>query len=721
MKHRKWICLVLLVLFPVLGVSAAHAHRAIKRNHDTGSPAVTGHNWALVIGINEYDDPNVPDLATAVNDARAVADLLERRLGFDRGRIIELYDGDATRPGIIDALSRLILETGENDRVLIYYAGHGELWHRGRSSFQIRDKKEIQEMKQYGMGFWIPASARLGVISGYLSNAELRTLLAQLDVDHLLLVSDSCYSGGLTERGFNPRYPEGPVGEAMQLRSRLLLSSGGLHPVPDSSRISRCAGHSTFACYFLKFLEEAQDGYLTTRKLYSSLYEPVTSNAEQEPHLDKFLNMGHEGGQFVFTIEEDDEDSLLSVNSNATGARVRLDGRELGETPLEKSPVAPGEYRLSVEKDGCETEQRTVRVSPGRHASLYVSLKCGGPEKSRLYVNTDPDGARVRILNIAPVFVQGMALAPGRYEVEVSADGCGTESRWITLTPGRDEYVDMNLKCGGEPGDRFTNSLGMEFVRIEPGSFMMGSPEDEPKRDDDEKQHRVTLTKGFYMGTMEVTVADWKAFVKATGYRTEAEKGDGAYVWTGGKWEKKADADWRNPYFSQTDRHPVTCISWNDAQAFIQWLNRKEGKTYRLPTEAEWEYAARAGADTPFAYGECLATDQANYNGNYPMEGCSKGEYRERTVPAGSLNAPNRWGLHDMHGNVWEWCADWYGEYPSGSVTDPTGPSSGKYRVLRGGGWYNSARNCRSAIRFGSTPGNRNHNNGFRLVLPAGR
>lgn len=542
MKDRQWTRLIVVIVLLGLVAGPALAQRTIKRNQDLDAPpAASGENWALVIGIDRYADPDVPDLSTAVNDARAVADLLERRLGFSRDRIIELYDGEATRSGIIDALSRLIRRTGGDDRVLIYYAGHGELWHRGKSSFEIRDKQRLQEMKQYGMGFWIPAGARLGVTSGYLSNAELRNYLAQLDVAHLLLVSDSCYSGGLTERGFNPRYPEGPLSDAVSLRSRLLLSSGGLHPVPDTSRIYRCAGHSTFACYFLKFLDEAPGGYLTTRNLYARLYEPVVSNADQEPHLDKFLRMGHEGGQFVFTIEEEREESLLSVRSNVDGAWVRLDGRQVGETPLEEAPVAPGEYRLSVGKAGYDTEQRTVRVSPGRHPSLYVRLEQKGPDTARLYVHPDPEGARIRILNIGPKFEQGMSLSPGRYQVEASADGCETRTRWVTLAAGRDEYVDMALECG--PGDRFTNSLGMAFVPIPGGCFRMGQTPSEKKRliaeageeiynkyfKDELPRHEVCL-KGFSMGTTEVTVGQWRAFVESTGYRTEAEKGDGAYV-----------------------------------------------------------------------------------------------------------------------------------------------------------------------------------------------
>ena len=209
---------------------------------------------------------------------------------------------------------------------------------------------------------------------------------------------------------------------------------------------------------------------------------------------------------------------------------------------------------------------------------------------------------------------------------------------------------------------RFTNSLGQEFVYIKPGTFWMGSPSDEPERDNDETRHKVTLTKGFYLQTTEVTQGQWERVMG----------NDPSYF-------KDCGADC-----------PVENVSWEDIQEFIRKLNREEGKKYRLPTEAEWEYACRAGTETPFSFGKCLSTDQANYDGNYPMPGCGKGAYREKPAPVKSF-APNAWGLYDMHGNVYEWCEDWLGVYPSGAVTDPEGPSNASVRVLRGGGWGNCA------------------------------
>jgi formylglycine-generating enzyme required for sulfatase activity len=260
----------------------------------------------------------------------------------------------------------------------------------------------------------------------------------------------------------------------------------------------------------------------------------------------------------------------------------------------------------------------------------------------------------------------------------------------------------------------------MKFVRIDPGEFLMGSPQGEKERKSDETQHKVKVTRPFMMGVHAVTRGQFAAFVDEAGYETDAENDGWAYAWTGSKWDKVKGASWRNPGFEQDDTHPVTEVSWNDAGAFVQWLGGKEdGKGCRLPTEAEWEYACRAGTTTPFYTGETISTEQANYNGNFTYGAGVKGVYRQKTTPVGSFK-PNAWGLFDMHGNVWEWCADAYAEYPAGPATGPTGPTpppQDASRVLRGGSWDYKPGRCRSAQRLRYAPGNRVNFIGFRVVL----
>jgi formylglycine-generating enzyme required for sulfatase activity len=217
----------------------------------------------------------------------------------------------------------------------------------------------------------------------------------------------------------------------------------------------------------------------------------------------------------------------------------------------------------------------------------------------------------------------------------------------------------------------------MEWVAIPAGTFTMGSPSYETDRVSDAgPQHPVSLS-GFKMSKYEVTFAQYDAFCDATGRQKPSDEG-----WGRGN-------------------RPVINVDWNDATAFAQWMG------CRLPTEAEWEYACRAGTTTPFNTGSSLNSSQANFNSNVGQ-----------TKPVGSY-APNAWGLHDMHGNVWEWCSDWYGDYSSSPQTNPKGPSSGSNRVLRGGSWYNHGGNCRSAYRYANGPSTRNHGIGFRLVVPS--
>lgn len=239
-----------------------------------------------------------------------------------------------------------------------------------------------------------------------------------------------------------------------------------------------------------------------------------------------------------------------------------------------------------------------------------------------------------------------------------------------------------------KPEPKITNSIGMTFVYIKPGTFIMGSPFVETDRESDETQHEVTLKKGFYMQSTEVTQGQWRAVMG------------------------------NNPsYFSNCgDDCPVEQVTWNDVQEFIRRLNQKEGViSYRLPTEAEWEYAARAGSTTAFNTGNCLSTDQANYDGNFPLSNCQQGKSRTTTVRVGAF-PPNGWGLYDIHGNVWEWCQDWYDIYPSDKINDPAGPLSGSFRVLRGGSWRDEASLCRLSYRGYDIPVYKYYTLGFRLA-----
>jgi formylglycine-generating enzyme required for sulfatase activity len=271
------------------------------------------------------------------------------------------------------------------------------------------------------------------------------------------------------------------------------------------------------------------------------------------------------------------------------------------------------------------------------------------------------------------------------------------------------------------------------MVYVQGGTFNMGSTDGQ---DDEKPVHQVTVSS-FYICRYEVTVGEFRQFVNATGYKTQAETGGGAYIWTGSAWEQKSDANWKNPYLAQNMDHPVTCVSWYDAIAYCNWRSRNEGlmpvysvnnsfapadwskgtvecdfksNGYRLPTEAEWEFAARGGTKSK---GYTYSGSDAIGSVAWFWDNANKS-----TQQVG-LEASNELGIYDMSGNVWEWCWDWYdsGYYAKSPGSDPRGAGSGSSRVLRGGAWYNSGNYCRVAFRNCSGPDDRNtYTRGFRLA-----
>lgn len=291
----------------------------------------------------------------------------------------------------------------------------------------------------------------------------------------------------------------------------------------------------------------------------------------------------------------------------------------------------------------------------------------------------------------------------------------------------------------------FINSIGMRLVLIPAGEFMMGSrelPENvaanldysaSPGKknwyQDEHPLHRVTITKPFYLQETEVTAAQFRRFTSETGYRTDSEREGWGWVKNYGKdkqgWIKKEGVNWQSPWFSQGDSEPVVYISRNDAEAFIAWLNKKENTDrYSLPTEAQWEYACRAGTDTPYYWGEHPDGGKANfadgsYSRIYSQHKFVSPDQEDGHIHTASVASypANRFGLYDMSGNVYEWCSDWYGGYPAAPAIDPKGPETGRHGVLRGGAWNTPAKNLRCANRRSFAPGNRDDFTGFRVAF----
>jgi formylglycine-generating enzyme required for sulfatase activity len=287
----------------------------------------------------------------------------------------------------------------------------------------------------------------------------------------------------------------------------------------------------------------------------------------------------------------------------------------------------------------------------------------------------------------------------------------GATKLWLLLTAvvvtGGGSLMWYSWSAGAQsPAKEVTNSIGMKFVLVPAGSFTMGSPESERDRGADETQHEVAISKAFYLGIYEVTQGQ---FQQVMGKNPSFFSRDGP-----GK-QRVAGLD--------TAQLPVENVSWLDAHAFCKKLGElpaEKGRSYRLPTEAEWEYACRAGTREATHYGDKIDATQANFNGLSPYNTTTGGPFYRRTTKAGDFQ-PNALGLYDMHGNVQEWCADWYAAdyYAKSPKADPQGPAEGTERVLRGGAWVHSGKSCRSAVRNKHAPETASYSFGFRVVLVA--
>ncbi|WP_419662349.1 uncharacterized protein Dvar_28080 [Desulfosarcina variabilis str. Montpellier] len=524
------------------------------------------------------------------------------------------------------SLNRLITGPGKKKEIaiLFWYSGHGHT---------------LAEADETKLGYLVPVDAPdpekdlPGFMDSAISMRTIETVSKQISSKHVLMAFDSCFSGAIFQ--MVRARPSSYVQEKVAYPVRQFITAGTEdEQVPD---------RSIFKDVFIQaiqggFADLNQDTYITGEELGGYLQEHVVNYTRkaQHPQFGKINNPKLDKGDFVFLRAGSE-----AITDPSTPAPVpsQAQGRLTAVTNVSHAEVIV---------DG-RTSLNSITVAPGPHR---VPVNQKDFNAYRNGVVTTPAADQVGILTSNQPFQQGME------------------------------------QVSGFPKSRLTNSLGMYFVYIQPGAFMMGRPTSDPQRNSDERQHKVTLTQGYYLQTTEVTQGQWKQVVGSS-----------------------------PSYFKNCGSDcPVENVSWHDAQLFIQRLNQREGtETYRLPTEAEWEYAARAGTQTPFSFGDCLSTDQANYNGHYPIHGCGKGQYREHLVPVGRFS-PNDWGLHDMHGNVCEWCQDWYGDYPTGSVTDPQGPESGEARIYRGGSWGSGARDCRSAFRQRLTPVDRGIFLGLRLA-----
>jgi len=698
-----------------------------------------GEQVALLIAINKYQHTSfLSNLKNCVNDAESLRVVLENEYGYDR--FVKLYNEKATYWEIKAALERLTKELSVEDSLLIYFSGHGSY--------------------EGNIGRWFFSDSKKNIHG--LENSVVRDYVASLKAHHVAIIADSCFSGSLILK------TESIKRENWREKSRRVLTSGGMQPVADESLVKKCVGHSIFACYLLESLRNrAETGLpVSLTGIFADLYDAVKNNSGgQKPQHGIFDRAGDEGGEFVFWGLKS-RNKYLNELKSAYSKLLEIQSKEF-VSGYEKAEALKQFHKKYFVRTWERLQPFHESIAKERRQDLPVSFaRQKGKQKGMgsgllqhyddlLAKALDLKKAYQKRLNISHDQLKDLLKnkylpvkerigAGEKFLAEFSLDNVYADSvkkRIVALESGDEEQV-KGRSTFKDPAS------GLEFVWVDGGCFLMGQS-GEDKKDliaqvgektyreyyaDELPQHEVCVG-GFYMGKYEVTVRDFSRFVDVSGYKTEAERNvrwSGCKVLENGKWIWTAEASWKAPGFSQKDHNPVTCVSWHDAVKYANWASRKGGlsvcyneeslqvisncKGYRLPTEAEWEYAARGGTMTSFHTGKCLSSSEANYNGNFPYKDCSKGTYRRKMVAVGSFKG-NDFGLYDMHGNVWEWVGDWYGDYGKGPDTNPKGPASGSDRVLRGGSWLSVARSCRVAFRYWGIPDFRGWYNGFRLAL----
>ena len=634
----------------------------IIKNEQGEQAQLYANSYALLIGVSDYTNgwrslPGVKD------DIAAVKAALWKH-GFEVATL-ENPTGKSLRAQFDGFIKKHARDF--DNRIVIYFAGHG-------ATLTFADGR--------AMGYVVPADApspskdQAGFEDVALDMQTIETYAKQIRSKHALFVFDSCFSGSVfyvTRAGVPPVISY----KASKPVRQLITSGSETENVPDVS---------IFREQFVAALNGEGsdlngDGYLTGEELGLFLEDTVInySNDTQHPQYGKIRDPKLDKGDVVFALPKAAPPASTPDAPDAPQVTFSLDD----------AAVVPESWRQYAEQMSAAFAQARDYDAQPRHTA---AKKAAAWQKfvtafaaDNVYDTQDEEMrrfARERISYWAAAETPTPTPPPAppqqggeQASPRLNQAGTGVVSCWESETPG--------ATCAEE-------TTGMEFVFVPGGCFQMGSNDGSS---DEKPVHKVCLD-GFWMGKYEVTQAQWENIMG------------------------------ENPSHFKGEDRPVETVSWNDAQAFLKnfrSLGDFGNLTPRLPTEAEWEYAARAGTTTPFFFGETISADQANYDGNYTYGKGNKGVYRERTTDVGSFPS-NDFGLYDMHGNVWEWVADTYHENYKGAPND--GSVWGKLgdkkaKVLRGGSWYHDPNRCRSAYRGRSVPGSRRNYLGARVVVGA--
>ncbi|WP_414552715.1 caspase, EACC1-associated type [Anabaena sp. CCY 0017] len=647
---------------------------------------------ALLIGISEYQ-PGLAQLPKAVNDVEAMQRVLvdSERGGFAEGDVTVLKNPQ--RQDMAEAIEDLYTKCQKDDLVLLYFSGHGVTVANGDFYLSTRSTEKNQ-------GNLRTASA--------VAARDVHSWMNGSKSKRLVVILDCCFSGafakGLTAKdsgAIDLQQYLGGEGRAILTAStstQYAYESDGLDLSIYTNYLVE--GISTGAA------DKDGDGRIEVDELHQYAKSKVQ---EVSPTMTPELYSMNKG-EPIFLAKSPKDDPKLKYRKQVEEIALEDEG-EISEVDRITLSVLQNDLGISVdEANGIEFEV----LKPYRKRQEKLQIYEQALSKTTEYPLSNKDRNRLKRLqntlnlrdeDVAPIekriIGQQKPIAPepiqpnlaNQFEFDIVK--VNTQGQIINRSQKRAEFFTEDLG----------NGVVIDMVKIPGGTFLMGSPENELKRYEDEgPQHSVTI-QDFFMGKFTVTQAQWAAVADFD------------------KVEIDLDPD---PSKFKGANRPVECVSWDDAVEFCARLSQKTGKTYRLPSEAEWEYACRAGTTTPFYFGETITTDLANYHGNYTYNSSPKGEYRQQTTDVGKFPA-NPFGLYDMCGNIWEWCQDEWHENYNNAPADGSAWLSGndnQTHLLRGGSWDCNPKNCLSASRGSNCRAERdddNDNVGFRLVCGVGR
>ena len=652
-------------------------NRAAGHKPKNKSDAPTGKNYILAIGIDHYDHHR--SLKNAVADAKSFVELMTKRYGFehlDR----PLYDKEATQRNIRKALSKCE-SLSEHDRLIVFYSGHG--WYKKASK----------------LGYLVPTEAEDDPNSDFIPVNFVTDIFRAVDAHHILLVVDCCFGGSFgVERDIvvNEKMTANLITKLDKKKSRMLLSSGGIELVSDGLLAEN---NSPFTKPLIEILTENQAPEMAFSEFFRLLCKKVAWNAEQTPQYKVLQHLGHDNGElalFCTDLESPEERAFKEAVQTQSIALLANFIRDFPKSEHKTAVVSLLKARRAEEKWERIKNSRDIEDVDGFIDYLINKELSDSPfmelarqkmdalefideEKERVQREKAEKERRDKAEKEAIERrerdrldkLDADRLEKERLEkIEIErkkqeAEAQKEREHLAQIKQQQEETARKNREKEEKERQKqaLIAQLQPEMVLVKGGTF-------------DRKDQKVTLSD-FYIGKYPITQKQWQAIMG------------------------------NNPSNFKGDNLPVESVSWDDCQAFIEKINEKTGKIYRLPTEAEWEFAARGGNKS----------QGCEYSGSNDLDEVAwyRANSDNKTHPVGTKKA-NELGIHDMTGNIWEWCNDWYGDYAEAAVTNPQGADSGSYRVFRGGSWAYSAPDCGVARRYCDAPTFRFDFIGFRLV-----